>query len=367
MDLQARTWAEIDLNSLADNFRAIRAHTGRADLMAVVKADAYGHGAVRAALKLESTGCRWFATATADEAEELRRAGIQGSILVLGRTQPEYTGELLTYGLAQSVSTLEDAEAYSRYAAAQGRRLRVHIKLDTGMGRLGFSADDVEKAAQAALLPGLAAEGIFSHLAAADAADSRYTEEQLARFRAGCAEIEGRSGVRFGFLHCAASAGILHYPHSHFDLVRPGIALYGIRPDGGAPDWGLRPVMSLKTRVVLLRRLKKGESVSYGRTYTAESDRLIAVLPIGYADGLHRTLSNKASFSVRGALVRQVGNICMDMCMADVTDVPDVCVGDTVTIFGREPEVTELAGLAGTIPYELMCAVSQRVPRVYIE
>lgn len=365
MDAQKRTWAEIDLGSLAHNYKTIKARLGGTGVMAIVKADAYGHGSVQTAHTLESLGCSYFATATVDEAAELRAAGISSPIAVLGRTPPEYTDELLSNDLTQSVSTLEDAVEYSKAAEKLGRKLRVHIKLDTGMGRLGFAADDLKSAAKAMVLPGLYAEGAFSHFAVADAPDDEYTLGQIRSFNDCIKTLENLSGQRFKILHCAASSGMLNYEKAHFDLVRPGIALYGIRPDAACADWGLRPVMSLKTRISLLRTIKKGESVSYGRTYVAEEDRLVAVLPIGYADGLHRLLSNKAEFSVRGQRIRQIGNICMDMCMADVTDVPGISVGDEVTVFGAEPSVCELSGKAGTIPYELMCAVSPRVPRVY--
>jgi len=367
MDQQKRTWAEISLSNIEHNYRTMRSHLPSGTrFLGVVKADAYGHGALRIGSLLEKIGCDYLATATIDEAAELRDSGIKMPILIFGSTPADCAEDLVAYGITQSVSTLIDAKAYSEAAGRLGKTLKVHIKLDSGMGRLGFSRSGLKDALAVLKLPGLNAEGVFTHFATSEITCDEYTRNQLSVFMESVDFLENYSGHKFEIRHCANSAGMLNYSKAHLDMIRPGIALYGINPDKSAPEWGLRPAMSLKTRIALIRDLPAGECVSYGRTFKAETDRRIAVIPIGYADGLHRVLSNKLEVMLHGRRVRQIGNICMDMCMIDVTDMPSASVGDVVTVFGDGVSACELASKAGTISYEILCSLSPRVPRVYI-
>lgn len=371
-DLQKRTWAEIHLGRLESNYRALRAAAPGCGFVGLVKANAYGHGAIPVAKRLEALGADYLAVACLDEALELRRGGIGAPVMILGNTPPAYTGELLKAGVTQTVYDPEQAKEFSRRAVELGGRLRCHLKVDTGMSRLGILCDEenLSRGADALeemyRLPGLEPEGIFMHFADADTCPS-YSEMQLRRFRAVLEELE-RRGCAFSLRHCCAGAATLNCPEAHFDMIRPGIPLYGLYPDPSTGDKiDLAPVMELKTRVVSLKRMPKGACISYGRTYTLERDSLIAVVPVGYADGLFRLLSNRMEMSVRGQRVKQIGRICMDMCMLDVTGVPGIAVGDVVTVFGDGVPVQALADTLGTITYELLCAVSPRVPRVYLD
>ena len=372
--LERRTWAEISLPDLEHNYRALRAMLAPGcRFLGVVKANAYGHGAVRVAQKLEQLGAEYLAVACLGEAVELREAGIRAPILILGYTPADCGGELLRYGLTQTIYDAGTARAFSEAACRAGKRLRVHVKADTGMSRLGWlcggaalerAADDIQAVCA---LPGLEAEGIYTHFANADS-DEDYTMEQFTRFLDLLAELE-RRGVTFQIRHCAASAAVLKYPCTHLDMVRPGIALYGHYPDPsceGLDGPGLEPVMTVKSRISAVRALPKGTYVSYGRTARLERDSLLAVVPIGYGDGYPRSLSNRMTMKIHGAECPIVGRVCMDMCMVDVTGVPGVQAGDTAVVYDG-PLLERAAQLAGTIPYELLCAVSPRVPRVYLE
>ena len=372
--LERRTWAEISLPNLEHNYRALRAMLAPGcRFLGVVKANAYGHGAVPVAKKLEQLGAEYLAVACLEEAVELREAGIRAPILILGYTPADCGGELLRYGLTQTIYDAGTARAFSEAACRAGKRLRVHVKADTGMSRLGWlcggaalerAADDIQAVCA---LPGLEAEGIYTHFANADS-DEDYTMEQFTRFLDLLAELE-RRGVTFQIRHCAASAAVLKYPCTHLDMVRPGIALYGYYPAQelkGLDGPGLEPVMTVKSRISAVRALPKGTYVSYGRTARLERDSLLAVVPIGYGDGYPRSLSNRMTMKIHGAECPIVGRVCMDMCMVDVTDVPGVQAGDTAVVYDG-PLLERAAQLAGTIPYELLCAVSPRVPRVYLE
>lgn len=372
---EKRTWAEIDLSRLEHNYRALRGMLPRGcRFVGVVKANAYGHGAIPVAKKLEQLGAEYLAVACLDEAVELREAGISTPILILGSTPDRFAPELIRYDLTQSVQDAAAAAALSEAAQKADKPVKIHIKVDTGMSRLGFlcneeraerSADEI---AAAAALPGLKAEGIFTHFANADG-DEEYSMLQLTRFL-DIVDRLSRRGVKFEIRHCAASAAVLNYPCTHMDMVRPGIALYGHYPDPsceGLDGPGLLPVMSLKTRVAAVRELPEGTCVSYGCTHTLRRNSRLAVLPIGYADGLSRLLSNRTEMLAAGRRVPVVGRICMDMCMVDVTDVPEVSAGDVVTVFGSGIPLEEKADTVGTIQYEMLCSVSRRVPRVYID
>ena len=369
-----RTWAEIDLDALAHNYRQARARTGPAvRYLGVVKADAYGHGAVQVSRKLEALGADYLAVSSLDEARELRHGGIQAPILVLGHTPPEMTAELIRHRLTQTVSAQAKAEAYSAAAAECGGTLRVHIKVDTGMSRLGFLVrgehfhGGVEAIAASCALPHLEAEGIFTHFAAADADDPdsvAYTHEQFALFTR-VLDALAEKGRTFAIRHCANSGALARYPEMYLDMVRPGIALYGAGED--RDRLGLRPVMTLKSSVSTIKIFDPGTDISYGRTVRTAGRTRVGVLPIGYADGLFRGLSNRMSVVTDQGPAPILGRICMDMTMVDLTGLPEVHVGDAVELFGPRQSADSLAEILGTIPYELTCAVSKRVPRLYME
>ena len=369
---QTRTWAEISLSNLEHNYRALRAilPTG-CRFLGVVKADAYGHGAIPVARRLEKLGAEYLAVACLDEALELRQAGIQTPILILGYTPPERAGELLEWDITQTVYNLETAEALSQRAQKSDKPLKIHVKADTGMSRLGWLCDEAhlgetaDTICRVCSLPGLTAEGIFTHFANADG-DEDYTMLQFTRFLDLLDTLKAR-GVTFAIRHCAASAAALRYPCTYLDMVRPGIALYGHYPDPsceGLDGPGLRPVMTLKTRVASVKTVPAGTPVSYGCTHVLERETTLAALTIGYADGLPRLSSDRWQVELRGHRVPIVGRVCMDMCMVDVTGL-DVAPGDEAEVFGEKVPVEDLAALAGTIQYELLCAVSPRVRRIY--
>ena len=369
-----RTWAEIDLDALAHNYAAARQRTGgRVKYLGVVKADAYGHGAVQVGRKLEALGADYLAVSSLDEARELRRNGISMPILILGHTPPEMVPQLIAYNITQTVSALAKAEEFSAEAVKCGGTLKVHIKVDTGMSRLGFLVRDghfvggVDAIARACELPNLDAEGIFTHFAAADEDDEAsedYTREQFGVFM-GVVEALAQRGRHFAIRHCANSGALARYPEMYLDMVRPGIALYGVGDD--AERLGLRPVMKLRSCVSTIKVFDQGTDVSYGRTFRTERRTRMGVLPIGYADGLFRGLSGRMAVQTASGPAPIRGRICMDMTMVDLTDLPDVHVGDAVELFGEEQKVDALARILGTIPYELICAVSKRVPRLYLE
>ena len=372
MNEQMRTWAQISLDNLRSNYSALRAKSEGARFLGVVKADAYGHGAIRVAEELAALGADYLGVASIAEGAALRDAGIAIPIMILGYTPPECAEELIGRSLTQTVADIEAARAYSRRADKLGKSLKIHIKLDTGMGRLGLDARGgaVDAAVEIATMPGLKPEGIFTHFAVSDEADgAEFTNGQFKTFVETVDEIEKRLGFGFEIKHCANSGGVVNYPEMSLDMVRPGIALYGAYT-GNLNGLDLKPVMALKTRVAHIYDLRPGESVSYGRTYIADKKRRVAVLPIGYADGLHRTLSGKIDVLINGQRAPQIGRICMDMCMVDITHTASCECGDIVTIFGSGGgevlPLAEQAEKAGTITYELLCAVSPRVPRIYL-
>ncbi|WP_455580718.1 alanine racemase [Dysosmobacter sp.] len=368
-----RTWAEIDLDALAHNYRQARALIGpQVKYLGVVKADAYGHGAVQVASELERLGTDYLAVSSLDEARELRHGGIHAPILILGHTPPDMVAQLIEYDITQAVSAQAKAEEYSAAAVKSGGTLKVHIKVDTGMSRLGFLVrgthfdGGVAAIAASCALPGLSAEGIFTHFAASDEDDGeseQYTREQFALFTRVIDALAAR-GRRFAIRHCANSGALVRYPEMYLDMVRPGIALYGVGAD--AQRLGLRPVMALKSSVSTIKVFDPKTDISYGRTFHTTQKTRVGVLPIGYADGFFRGLSNRMSVLTDQGPAPVRGRICMDMCMVDLTGLPEVHVGGTVEIFGRHQLVDTLAALLDTIPYELTCAVSKRVPRLYL-
>ena len=370
---KARTWAEVSLGNLEYNYRALRSCLEPGcRFLGVVKANAYGHGAVPAAKKLEEWGAEYLAVACLEEAAELRSAGITAPILILGATPPGQAAEAVDLDVTQAVFTTELAKALSDAAGAAGKRVKIHLKADTGMSRLGVLAHDPDQAAQelAALceFPHLEPEGIFTHFANADE-DEDYTILQFTRFLDTLAALKDGYGREFEIRHCAASAAMLKYPCTHLDMVRPGIALYGHYPDPsceGLDGPGLRPVMSLYSRVAAVRDFPADTPVSYGCTARFGGPGRTAVLPIGYADGLHRSLSNESGVWLDGECRQIMGRVCMDMCMVGLSPSANVRPGDVAEIFGEHLPVEWLAKAAGTISYELLTAVAPRVPRVYI-
>ena len=369
--LTDRTWAEIRPAQIVSNMRAIRSSLPEGTrFLGVVKADAYGHGALTAAKALEENGADYLAVACLEEALALRAAGLKLPILILGNTLPEDVPLLLAHNITQTVADSAYAAEFSAAAAAAGGTLRIHIKVDTGMSRLGFLCDEAhlkesaDAVARACALPGLEAEGIFTHFAVSDEPGDEhavYTKRQFARFTA-VIDALAAQGVRFELRHCAATGGTLFYPEYALDMVRPGILLYGYGDAAHKLDLG--PCMTLKSRISAVKLYPPGTKISYGGTWTTERETRMGVIPIGYADGLHRTLSNKARFWTKDGFAPQRGRICMDMCMIDLTELPGVDVGDEVEIFGPHADLEKLAALAGTISYELLCAVSPRVPRI---
>lgn len=369
-----RTWAEIDLDALAHNYQQARRLIGpKTKYLGVVKADAYGHGAVQVSRKLEALGADYLAVSSLDEARELRHGGIRMPILILGHTPPEMVSQLIQYNITQTVSAQAKAEAYSAAAAECGGTLKVHIKVDTGMSRLGFLIrgrhfdGGMEAIAASCALPHLEAEGIFTHFAAADEDDEAseaYTREQFGVFTQAIDALAAR-GQTFAIRHCANSGALARYPEMYLDMVRPGIALYGVGADARRLD--LRPVMALRSCVSTIKVFDPETDVSYGRTFRTTERTRIGVLPIGYADGLFRGLSNRMAVQTGKGPAPIRGRICMDMTMVDLSGLPEVHVGDAVELFGQHQRVDDLADILGTIPYELTCAVSRRVPRLYME
>ena len=367
-----RTWAEIDLDALAHNYRALRARMGeQSRFLGVVKADAYGHGAVEVSRTLEELGAEYLAVSNLDEALELRQGGVSLPILQLGLTPADQTAQAIACRVTQAVWSESAALAFSREAQRAGGTLKIHIKLDTGMSRLGFPCDggsfdaSLEAIRRVCALPGLEAEGIFTHFAVSDEADEDSRAYTLRQYRQVTSMTESLAGKGLAFVirHCANSGAAAGYPQFACDMFRPGIVSYGIGHQ--AEDLGLWPVMTLKTVVGAVRELPEDTAVSYGCTFRTARPSRIGVLPIGYADGLHRTLSNRWQVWTPWGTAPIVGRICMDMCMADLTGLPQVREGGEVEVYGIHNSVNDAARLAGTISYELTCAVSRRVPRVY--
>ena len=368
-----RTWAEIDLDALAHNYTVLRNRIG-ADVkfLGVVKADAYGHGSVQVSRLLQEMHADYLAVSSIDEAVELRHNDITMPILILGHTPKEQVGRLIKYNITQAVTCKAKALEYSEEAVRLGGTLKIHIKVDTGMSRLGYLCDGdyfdtgVEGICEGCSLPGLDAEGIFTHFAVSDEPGEQceaYTRHQFQLFTDVIAKVEEKLGKRFLIRHCANTGAVARYPETWLDMVRPGLLLYGYGEF--AEELGLLPVMSLKATVSTIKTYPAGTAVSYGGIYVTDKKTRMGVIPYGYADGFFRCLSNRCSLMTSEGSVPQRGKICMDMCMIDLTDKMGVDVGSEVEIFGRRNSINDLAALAGTIPYELTCAVSKRVPRIY--
>lgn len=372
MNFLHRTWAQIDHDALTHNFNLIRRAAGT-KVMSVVKADGYGHGAVQVARTLAAAGTDWLAVSNIEEALQLRRADLTLPILILGSTPAEYAGMLSQHGITQTVYCAQYAAALSAEAEKAGVKVDAHIKLDTGMGRIGFDANSdegLQQAADACKLPGLRIKGAFTHFASSDKdgdTDGSYTAAQFELFKSAVDELK-RQGARLEICHCSNSAATLTLPHAAMDMVRAGIILYGLMPSGEVFAEGFKPVMTLCSAVSMVKTLKKGQSVSYGRTFTAPEDMTVATLPIGYADGYIRGYTGSRVL-INGSYATVIGRVCMDQLMIDVTHL-DVKSGDIAVMFGTDGvnslPVEELASRAGTINYESVCLISKRVTRVHI-
>lgn len=375
-----RTWAEVSLDNLEHNYRAIKNHIPEGcQFLGVMKADAYGHGAVPLSHALCELGAEYLAVSNLEEAIQLRRGGVRAPMLILGYTPASFADTMVFMDITQEVHSLEYAKELDTALAGTNYILNVHLKLDTGMTRIGFFAYDHERTLPELLevcgLPHLHVEGVFTHFCVADSKapeDEAFTRTQYARFTA-MLDALAAHGIRPELRHCASSGATILYPELALDMVRPGIATYGHAPSEDAEGiLDLRPLMTVRTTVAQLREIPAGTSISYGRTYTAERDMRVAVLPIGYADGLLRGLSGKVSFRIRGRMARSVGRICMDMCMVDVSEIPEIRVGDEAALFGYDTDGTllpceRIAQQAGTISYEILCGISKRIPRIYMQ
>lgn len=373
MDNTRRTWAEIDLAAIRCNVRNIKQLLApQTSLMAVVKADAYGHGMIKVARACLESGAVFLAVATIDEAIRLREDGIEAPIMILGHMTEDDAAVAVAYNIDACVFTCSMATALSEAAVKKGKIAHIHIKLDTGMGRIGFSPEpaSVEMIKQIYKLPGIHIRSIFSHFAMSDTTDKSYAAEQHQIFDTFVDQLE-QEGVKIPIKHLANSAGIMEIPSAHYNMVRAGIIIYGLYPSDEVNKkvLQLKPAMRLMSRITFLKTIPKGHSVSYGRTYITEKDTVVATVPIGYADGYSRALSNRAWASIRGQKVPLIGRVCMDQCMFDVTELEHVEEGDTVVLFGRPSDLVtadDLANLIGTINYEIICSLSSRVPRIYI-
>lgn len=378
MDAQMkRTWAEVDFDKLAHNYHALRglAPAGT-KYLGLVKADAYGHGAVPVAKKLEELGADYLGVACLDEAIEVREAGVKPPILILGCTSSIYAAELVKYNITQACYDLEYAKELSAGAQKAGGTITVHIQCDTGMTRLGFMCheDTMEKSAseiiEAVKLPGLKAEGIFTHFSDSDGSEE-YTMLQFGRFQDIIQRVRDL-GYEFEIRHCANSAATLLYPATYLDMIRPGIVQFGHFPDAKMDHalCDLVPVLELKSRVATVRDVPANTPVSYGRTNTLTRPSRLAVIPVGYGDGFCRGFSNKLTVLINGKKLPIVGRICMDMCMVDVTDAPDVKEGDVAILYGsdgtNDQPVEAGAEIMNTISYELLCVLTKRIPRIYL-
>ena len=376
--LWERTWAQVDMNAIRHNYNVIRgALPSSVKLCCVVKANAYGHGAGKLAPLYEQLGVDWFAVSNIEEALQLRRYGVTRPVLILGYTPTTCAALLAENDFSQCVYSAEYGRRLSAAAAENGVTVKIHVKLDTGMGRLGFRVpgdgeDSVTGAVEVCRLPALEAEGVFTHFATADEGEAgdAFFHGQEERFIEALNAFAA-AGIRFPIRHCANSAALSDHPACRMDMVRAGIVLYGLQPSADLREpLPLMPAMSLKSVVSHVKTVQKGATVSYGRTFTAPCEMRIATVPIGYADGFWRQSgAGGVRLTVRGQQALILGRVCMDQLMLDVSHIPEVQIGDEVTVFGTAPAMTaeEIAACNGTIGYEIVCAVGERVPRLYME
>lgn len=363
-------WAEVDLGALKRNYARIQTYT-KAELMPIVKADAYGHGAIPVVRALKAVGAKRFGVALLEEALDIKREFPELELMVIGASPEEHSDTIVRENIIPGIFSFSQAQTLAKSAGEQDKTARVHVKIDTGMGRIGYRPEEWEQILAIAKLPHLIVEGIYTHFATADHADLTFARKQLERFQEVIRKLE-RKGLKIPYIHAANSAAILHFPEAHFNLVRPGIILYGFPPSKHVgQDAGLEPVMSWKAKVTHVKTIGAGETVSYGRTFRAAYETRVATIPVGYADGLRRALSNSGEVLVRGQRSTIIGRVCMDQTMLEVTQIPGVQVGDVVTLLGQDGEeridATEMAEWLRTISYEIVCDISKRVPREYVE
>lgn len=369
-------WVEVNLSNLDYNIKNIKAKIGDREMIGVIKADAYGHGSVKVAEVLRENGCKTFAIATLQEAITLREAGAKEEIIMLGLTPDMYADVIVDYDITPVVCDSSNAKAFSDAAAAKGKVVSGLLAFDTGMGRIGYVADEIEKAVEDAkkiqALPNFKIKGMFSHMSTADAYDKTYSHGQEAKFM-NMYEALTAAGVEIPMRTLANSASIMELPTVHYDACRPGIILYGCYPSDEVDknELSIKPVMSVKANIVHLKEVGTDFSVGYGRKFISRRPSKIATIALGYADGYPRPYSAVARVIVNGVICPIAGNICMDQCMIDVTDVPDVKVGDEVIVMGTDGKHTiladDIANATGTINYEIVCAFGQRLPKVYVK
>jgi alanine racemase len=368
-------WAEINLDNLAHNIKEVRRVTKKDALVtAVVKANAYGHGSIMAAKIFLENGADRLAVATLSEGIELRRAGIKAPILILGCTPEHQAKFAIENDIIQTVCSYENAKVLSDIAKSMDDIAKIHIKIDTGMSRIGFRVEEktIDEIVKISKLSNLYMEGIFTHFAKADEKDKTFTEKQFEKFQWVIDKLEKRD-IHIPIKHVSNSAGIIDLPQYNLDMVRGGIMIYGLYPSNEVckDRVSLKPAMKLKAKISNLKVVPKRTGISYGQIFITNRESKIATIPIGYADGFTRLLTSKGEVSIKGNRVPIVGNICMDQCMVDVTDIPDVEIGDEVILFGdgkdNSPHIDEIAKKLGTINYEIVCMVGRRVPRVYIK
>lgn len=379
MKQENRAWAEINLDAIEHNIKAIRRYVNAdTQILGIVKADAYGHGFLEVARTLLENGADALAVACIDEAVQLRRCTFDCPILILGHTSTDEAETLVKEDVMPACFDIELARAISNAAVKQNKTAKIHIKIDTGMGRVGYRyADDKEaneksiaEILKIAALPSIEIYGIFTHFSVADDDDDEYTFLQYNRFCEICDRLK-QNGLDIPIRHCCNSAALIRFPSMHLDMVRPGIILYGLNPSEyvDTSALALKPAMSFKARITNLKTIEKGSSISYGRSFITECESRIATIPVGYADGYSRVLSGRVQVIAGGKLCNLVGNICMDQCMIDVTSVNNIAVGDEVILFGEgddiELPVESLAEKMGTINYEILCMIGKRIPRIY--
>lgn len=374
LDETRPVWAEIDLDNLAHNIREVRNHTDKNALVtAVVKANGYGHGFVEISKTFLENGADRLAVAVLTEAIELRKADIDVPILVLGYTPTTLYGKVLEYNIIQTIYNYEEAKILSEKAKVLDKKATIHIKIDSGMGRLGFlpTNESVEHILKISELPNIYVEGIFTHFAKADEIDKSHSKEQFRKYMELVNALEEK-GLNIPIKHVSNSAGIIDIPDFNLNMVRAGIMIYGFYPSDEVNKETIKliPAMTLKAKISHLKTVPKGTGISYGQIFVTDRELKIATLPIGYADGFTRMLTGKAEVYINGKRAKIVGKICMDQCMVDVTDIEDVKLGDEAVLFGygKEgyPHVDEVATKLGTINYEIVCMVGRRIPRVYI-
>lgn len=364
------TAAVIDLSALEHNFQEARHRAAGRKILAVVKAGAYGHGAVEVSRRLLALGVDMLGVALVEEGRELREAGIDAPLLVMGAVFPEQAETIVSLNLIPVVYNGVVARALVHAAKKTGTRVSVHVKIDTGMGRIGVMPEEAPGVIAALKADGLEVQGLMTHFADADLRDKQFASSQMDRFETLIRALEARD-IAVPVRHAANSAAVLDFSRALFTMVRPGLMVYGYSPlEEGASGAVLRPVLSLVTRIAFLKKVPAGVPISYGRTFVTKRQSLIATLPIGYADGYNRGLSNKGEVLVRGVRAPIVGRVCMDMCMIDVTDVAGVNEGDDVVVIGSQASeritADEIAKITGTIAYEVLCGISSRVPRIYL-